>query len=278
MLRSTSSSRSVACSTPWRSKTASYAALEARERRRVRRRGARSGVGPSELRDGELRAPFGRERRQRAEARSVVEALQHQHHHVGVLVLDDQLERIEHAHVGAVPTTDDAAEAHPERGAGAEDREAERATLRHDRDVARNGATEPSAEIGGRAERGTDRGVQVEEALAVGAEDAHAGLLRRLEHLLLERGTRGVVLGEAGAEDRHAGDAGIGALAHDVGHSRRGHDDHRQVDGFADRRHGRGRGQTGDRLVLGVDRDDAPGEPVGEQDVDGLSPVGREIG
>ena len=183
----------------------------------------------------------------------------------------EQLRRID---VGLVAGGYAVAEAQALRLGEVDDRISEAAGLKR----ARHRARAEVRLVGDAAERGPHPRLQRQHALAVGADDAHAGLGNRALQLVLELAALGTGLPEAGGQHHRKRDLRLAAVADRLRDGRCRHRDDGEVARLPDRRRIRIALEAVQLGILGVDREDAALEAGTLQRLDRVPADAGEVG
>ena len=227
------------------------ARLRAGERSRVGAGGALAGRGrPALQREDRLAA--GDAAGEPAEAARVAERLDVEQHDAGRLVVLPPLEQVVRGDVGLVPDRDERREPEPARVGRLEQREAERAGLGGEADVAARRRAGGEGRVQPRAGDRDPEAVRPDQPRAVRADER--------EQLLLPLGALAADLREAGRDDDERAHAAAQRVLGGGEHVLARDGDHGQVDGIRDLRHGRVAADAGDGRALRVHRVRGPGE------------------
>ena len=221
------------------------AGLGARERGRVRARGALAAHrGAALQRENRLapRDPPG----EAAETPRISERLDVEQHHLRRVVLLPPLEQVVRGDVGLVPDRHERGQSEPARVRRFEQREAERARLGREADVAARRGAGGEGGIEAWPGDGDPETVRPDQPGAVRTDER--------EQPLLPLGSLAADLGEAGRDHDERPHAAPERVLGRREHVLPRHRDHRQVDGIRDRRHRRIAVHAGDRRTLGVHR------------------------
>jgi hypothetical protein len=211
------------------------------------------------------------ERKRAHEAAGVANAFDVEQDVMGEVVVDQVIEDFAEIDIRRAAQRDDAGKADAVAGCPVENRRADGARLRNQRQMADVGVDAGKS--------GVEAEIRANDAETVRAKQADPVAAGDLHHLALERGTRVTGLGKAGSDHDGVLDAAATALFDDLRHRLRSGDDHRQFDTGADLFDRLVRLHALDRVVGRVDRVQASFvagiENVLEEDVaDRIFPVG----
>jgi hypothetical protein len=168
-------------------------------------------------------------------------------------VVEEGREQLWRRDVHLVARGDAIAKAHALRLGEVDDGVAEAAGL----EGARHAAGLQLGLVGDAAERGPHPGLDGDHALAVGADDAHAGLGQHPFQLLLQLASLRSRLAKAGGEHHREGNAGLAAVANCLDDAGRGDRDHRQLARRGDGHDIRKAGEPMQLRIPGIDGKDA---------------------
>jgi hypothetical protein len=181
--------------------------VAAHQRAGVARGGARAARVAADL-EGDHRLDARRGAQGGDEAPRVADALDVQQDRVGRGIGDQEIEHLAEIHVGRGAQRYHAAEADPGAVRPVEDRGADGARLRHER--------EPARQRRHRREGGVEPGVGAHQAETVGAEQAHSAALRLGEQPGLEPAPGLAGFGKAAGKDRRGAHTGRARLRDDL--------------------------------------------------------------